>query len=260
MHLQRERIIAGNWKMNGDLESNWKLLDAIAAHRDKQEETIPDDQDSMEVLSTCILFPPAPYIGQVANVLEKSIVLWGAQNISQYSHGAYTGEISATMLKDFNCTHTLVGHSERRSLFGETDSVVAEKFQVARNADLIPVLCVGETLSEREAGKAEEVLEKQLSVISNWENSVIAYEPVWAIGTGVTATPEQAQAMHVWIRQYIAKKSPAIAEKISILYGGSVKASNAKDLFAMPDIDGALVGGASLVAEDFIAILNAAEF
>lgn len=254
---QRRRIIAGNWKMNGNLQTNWDLLDKIAEYRDSQEELIPEDSDPKECMSTCIIFPPAVYIHQTSDILEDSPVQWGAQNVSQHADGAYTGEISVSMLKDLKCDYALIGHSERRTLFGETNEIVGQKFQVVQESGLTPILCVGETLAERESGRAEAVLAEQLAVITNWKNSVIAYEPVWAIGTGVTATPEQAQAMHVWIRQCVAKKDPVIAEKISILYGGSVKASNAESLFAMPDIDGALVGGASLNADEFIAILAA---
>lgn len=259
MHPQRQRIIAGNWKMNGNLQANWDLIDRIAEYRDLQEEKFPDNSNPAETMPTCIVFPPYIYINQVKEIIETSLLYWGAQNLSQYNDGAYTGEISATMLKDLECDYVLVGHSERRTLFAETNDIVAKKFTIAKHAGLTPILCVGETLAEREAGRAEEVLAEQLSLISNWEDCVIAYEPVWAIGTGVTATPEQAQTMHTWIRQCVAKKNSVIAEKISILYGGSVKASNAETLFAMPDIDGALVGGASLDAAEFIEILKAAD-
>lgn len=259
MNPLRQRIIAGNWKMNGNLEANWNLLDEIAEYRDSQEELIPEDSDPKDCMSTCIIFPPAIYIHQTSDIIEDSQIQCGAQNVSQYADGAYTGEMSVGMLKDLKCDYALIGHSERRTLFGETNEIAAQKFQAVQKSGLMPILCVGETLAEREAGQAEAILAEQLAVITDWTNSVIAYEPVWAIGTGVTATPEQAQAMHVWIRQCVAKKDPVIAEKISILYGGSVKASNAESLFAMPDIDGALVGGASLNADEFIAILKAAD-
>lgn len=255
--MQRQKIVAGNWKMNGNLEANWELLDKIADHRDNQEASFPEDINPADLMPSCIIFPPSIYLHQAKEIIEESLIQIGAQNVSQYDNGAYTGEISTTMLKDLECSHVLVGHSERRTLFGETNEITAQKFLAAKTAGLIPVFCVGETLAERESGRAESVLAEQLAVITDWENSIIAYEPVWAIGTGVTATPEQAQAMHVWIRECIAKTNPQIAEKISILYGGSVKASNAKTLFSMPDIDGALVGGASLIAEEFIAILDA---
>lgn len=248
MHSERQRIVAGNWKMNGRLEANFTLLERLAEHN----ETI-----SLENF-LCLVFPPYPYLEQTAELLRYSSIQWGAQNLSQYADGAYTGEISAAILKEFLCQYVLVGHSERRTLLGETNTIVAEKFLAAQKGGITPILCVGETLSQREAGHAEAVLAEQLSVISNWNNAIIAYEPIWAIGTGMTATPEQAQAMHVWIRECIAKTDPIAAQKISILYGGSVKASNAENLFAMPDIDGALVGGASLDADEFIAIINAA--
>jgi triosephosphate isomerase len=243
----RERIAAGNWKMNGSLAANQTLLLDFL-----------EKSQSSNISATCIVFPPFVYLSQIAALLEKSNVKWGAQNISQYEGpGAFTGEISPAMLKDFGCQYTLVGHSERRTLFGETPTIVAEKFNLAKKHQLTPILCVGETLAEREAGRAEEVLAEQLAVIDNFDNSIIAYEPVWAIGTGVTATPEQAQTMHAFIRQYVAKQNATVANKISILYGGSVKASNAEALFAMPDIDGALVGGASLNADEFLAIATA---
>lgn len=243
----RERIVAGNWKMNGSLSANQTLL------LDFLEKSATSD-----ISATCIVFPPFVYLPQIASLLNKSSVKWGGQNVSQYEGpGAFTGEISSIMLKDLGCQYTLVGHSERRSLFGETSLIVAEKFQLAKKHQLTPILCIGETLAEREAGRAEEVLSEQLAVIDDFANSIIAYEPIWAIGTGVTASPEQAQAIHAFIRHYIDQKQPSVASKISILYGGSVKASNAAALFAMPDIDGALVGGASLNADEFLAIASA---
>lgn len=245
----RQRIIAGNWKMNGSHLANHTLLEQLIAYRKK---TAGSDVE-------CIVFPPVIYLEQISELLKGSSIQWGTQNVSQYGDaGAYTGEVSMPMLKEFGCTYVLAGHSERRTLFGETNAIVAQKFKAIQDAYLTPILCVGETLAEREAGQAEAVLAEQLSVITDWDNSVIAYEPVWAIGTGKTATPEQAQAMHVWIREYVAKIDPENAAKISILYGGSVKGSNAATLFTMPDINGALVGGASLIAEEFIAILEAA--
>ena len=245
----RQRIVAGNWKMHGSKAVNQALLSTL----------LEKSSSAADISATCIVFPPFVYLDQTATLLDKSSLHWGAQSLSQYEGpGAYTGEVSAAMLKDFGCRYVLTGHSERRSLFGETREIVAEKFHVAQKNQLIPVLCVGETLAEHKAGRAEAVLAEQLAVIDHFENSIIAYEPVWAIGTGITATPEQAQTMHAFIRQCVAKKNPQLAEKISILYGGSVKASNAEALFAMPDIDGALVGGASLDANDFLAIAKAA--
>ncbi len=245
--VARERIAAGNWKMNGSQIVNQTLLLDLL-----------EKNSTNQISSTCIVFPPFVYLSQVASLLDKSSVKWGAQTISHYEGpGAFTGEISPAMLKDLGCQYTLVGHSERRTLFGETPTMVAEKFQLAKKHELMPILCIGETLAEREAGQTEEVLAKQLTVIDNFEKSIIAYEPIWAIGTGVTATPEQAQATHAFIRQYLATKNSSVADKISILYGGSVKSSNAEALFAMPDIDGALVGGASLNADEFFAIAKA---
>lgn len=252
--VSRERIVAGNWKMNGSQAANQALL------LDFLEKSTPDHWEQSSS-ATCIVFPPFVYLAQIAALLNETSIYWGAQNLSQYEGpGAYTGEVSAAMLKDFDCRYVLIGHSERRALFNETHALTAEKFQLAQKNQLIPILCVGETLAEHKDGKAKAVLEEQLAVIENFENSIIAYEPVWAIGTGVTATPEQAQDMHAFIRQCVAKKNSHLAEKTSILYGGSVKASNAKDLFAMPDIDGALVGGASLNADEFFSIAHALQF
>lgn len=242
----RQRIVAGNWKMNGSKSANQALLN------DLLQKCSPAD-----ILASCIVFPPFVYLEQTAALLGNTFIHWGAQNLSPYEGpGAYTGEVSAAMLKDFGCAYVLIGHSERRTLFAETHTIVAEKFHIAQKNQLIPILCVGETLDERDAGRAEIVLAEQLAPINYFENCIIAYEPVWAIGTGLTATPEQAQAMHAFIRQCVAKKNPIFAEKISILYGGSVKATNAQALFSMPDIDGALVGGASLDADEFLAILK----
>lgn len=249
---KRQKIIAGNWKMNGSHETNATLIHEIAAYREQSQKA-----QSRAVLAQCLVFPPSIYLESVKNLINRNLIDLGAQNISQYSNGAYTGEISTSMLQDIGCRYVLIGHSERRTLFGETNAIVAEKFLAAKKAGLTPVLCVGETLAQRQADQAEAILAEQLAVIADWKNAIIAYEPVWAIGTGLTATPEQAQTMHEWIRQCVAQKDPEIAQKISILYGGSVKASNAKTLLAMPDIDGALVGGASLIADEFIAILEA---
>lgn len=209
------------------------------------------------------VFAPSPYLAQCQVQLSDSPIAWGAQTLSEHEQGAYTGEVSASMLKDFGCSMVLVGHSERRELFGETDAAIAEKFKKALADNLIPVLCVGETLEQRESGKTLEVIQSQIQAVmglvgvEGFGKSVIAYEPVWAIGTGLTASPEQAQEVHASIRALLAQQNGEIAQTVRILYGGSVKPSNAADIFAQPDVDGALVGGASLVASDFIAICNA---
>ena len=200
----------------------------------------------------------------VAEWLGGSRIAWGGQNLSAHKSGAYTGEVSGAMLRDFGCSHVIVGHSERRALYGEGDEVVAEKFRAAQNVGLVPILCVGETLAEREAGETEAVIARQLDAVVHlagvaaMDSAIIAYEPVWAIGTGKTATPAQAQAVHAFIRQRLAQLSATVAERLRILYGGSVKAANAQELFGQPDIDGGLIGGASLDAGEFLAICRAA--
>ena len=210
------------------------------------------------------VFVPFPYLAQAQAALTGGPLAWGAQNLSEKASGAFTGEVSAAMLKDFGCQYVLVGHSERRALYGESDALVAEKFAAALAAGLRPVLCVGETLAERESGKTAEVVAKQMAAVLDrvgvaaLANAVVAYEPVWAIGTGKTATSEQAQEVHAAIRAQVAALDTKVAEGVQILYGGSVKPSNAEELFGMPDIDGGLIGGASLVAADFLAICRAA--
>ena len=207
---------------------------------------------------------PFPYLAQAQSVLSGTSVAWGAQNLSEQAQGAFTGEVSAAMLQDFACRYVLVGHSERRSIYGETDALVAEKFAAALGAGLCPVLCVGETLEQRDAGKTIEVVSAQLDAVLSrvgvaaFSGAVVAYEPVWAIGTGRTATSAQAQEVHAAIRAQIAKGDAKVADGLQILYGGSVKPGNAAELFAMPDIDGGLIGGASLVASDFLSICTAA--
>jgi len=249
----RTGLVAGNWKMNGSLEQNQALLTAVKA-----------GTGSLEGID-CAVCVPFPYLAQTQILLSHSHLAWGAQNLSQYSHGAYTGEVSASMLVDFGVRFVIVGHSERRALFGESDQLVAEKFKAAQAAGLTPILCVGETLAQREANVTEGVIAGQLEAVIELNgvmalaNAVIAYEPVWAIGTGKTATPQQAQDVHVFIRDKIAVRNKQIAGDIRIIYGGSVKADNAGELFAMPDIDGGLIGGASLVADDFVAICKAAQ-
>lgn len=248
----RNKLVAGNWKMHGNLQENDALLSALVAGI-----SVLGNDASYAV---CV---PYPYLAFVQSKLQDTNIKWGAQNVSQYEKGAYTGEVSALMLNDFNCTYVIVGHSERRMLFGESSQVVAEKYVAAQKAGLVPILCVGETLEQRDSDTTEQVIDEQLKAVitaagvNSLANAVIAYEPVWAIGTGKTATPQQAQDIHCFIRQGIAKQNAEVAADLTILYGGSVKANNAAELFAMPDIDGGLIGGASLVADDFIAICKA---
>ena len=256
----RTPLIAGNWKMNGSFEDTNVLLASIEDGLDLRAE----DSSSAEHKIDVLVCPPYVYLETAARAIEGSDILLGAQNVSAENSGAFTGEICSHMLKDLTCSYVIVGHSERRQLFGETDTMVGKKFKAAAEAGLKPILCVGESLEEREAGKAIDVIKRQIDAVMDiacekcFENAVIAYEPVWAIGTGQTATPELAQEIHAQIRQMIAARSGKIADKIRILYGGSVKPANAADIFAMQDIDGGLIGGASLKAEDFLAIINAA--
>lgn len=208
--------------------------------------------------------PPYPYLGQAQLALQGSPLALGAQSLSEHASGAFTGEVSAAMLLEFGCRYVLVGHSERRALFSETDAVAAAKFAAAQEAGLVPVLCVGETLDERNAGQTASVIARQLSAVLDrvgvnaMASAVVAYEPVWAIGTGVTASPAQAQEVHAAIRAQVAALDAGVAEGLRILYGGSVKPQNAKELFGQADIDGGLIGGAALVADDFLAICLAA--
>jgi len=209
------------------------------------------------------VFPPFPYLADTQALLKGSSISWGGQNLNPAPQGAHTGEVSASMLLDFGCSHVLVGHSERRTIYGETDEGVADRFEAALAAGLEPVLCIGETLEERENGETESVVDRQLQAvlsrcgIAGFNRAIVAYEPVWAIGTGMTASPDQAQAVHAFIRDKFASQDDIIAGQLRILYGGSVNGSNAADLFARKDIDGGLVGGASLKVEDFLAIRNA---
>lgn len=245
----RKPLIAGNWKMHGTRAMVTELFTTF-------RQAVSSDQVEMAV------FPPFIFLEQAQQLLSKSDIHWGAQNLATELQGAYTGEISASMLKEFGCRYVLVGHSERRTLYGETDAVVAKKFSLANELGLTPVLCLGETLEQRQQGTTEHVLAQQLNAVLEtvgvvaFENAVLAYEPVWAIGTGLTATPEQAQAVHAFLRQQIAQRSQTVAAQLRILYGGSVKAAGAKALFAMPDIDGGLIGGAALVAEEFLKIYH----
>ena len=247
----RRPIVAGNWKMHGSREENARLVAGVI--------------DGVNgCVAEVLVFPPAVYVAEVAQRAAGSPVGVGGQTLCTQAIGAYTGEISAAMLKDVGATHVLVGHSERRAMYGETDAVVAEKFIAAQAGGLIPVLCVGETLEEREAGITEAVVARQLEAvvtaagIAAFAQAVVAYEPVWAIGTGRTASPEQAQAVHGFIRGYFAAKDVTLVDHLRVLYGGSVKASNAAELFGMADVDGGLVGGASLKADEFVRICVAA--
>ncbi|MDR0182447.1 triose-phosphate isomerase [Lysobacter arvi] len=247
----RRKIVAGNWKLHGDREFALALLDALVA--------MPAPQGVER-----LILPPLPYLaGLIARYAGKGLT-FGAQDVSENQKGAYTGEVSATMLKDVGAGYGLVGHSERRQFHGETSELVARKFLACKAAGLTPILCVGESLSEREDDQTQWRIEKQLAPLFElggkdvFDGAIVAYEPVWAIGTGRTATPEQAQEVHAFIRSEIAARDARIAGSLPILYGGSVKADNAAALFAQPDVDGGLVGGASLVAEDFHAIAVAA--
>lgn len=243
----KKRFVAGNWKMNGSLAKNRELLNALI-------DTVKDAD------SDIVVFPPAIYVQQVASIVEGSNIKVGVQNVSAEPKGAFTGEISISMAQDFGCDYILIGHSERRTLFGETDADVAKKMKAVVDAGLTPVICVGETLDERESGRTEAVIETQLTSVIDaigveaFKNAVIAYEPVWAIGTGKTATPEEADQVHEFIHCTLKKYSDNISDLVRVVYGGSVNASNVDTLFEKENIDGALVGGASLEAEGFTKI------
>ena len=245
----RKNLVAGNWKMHGSLVENAALLAALKPALAGIEAVV------------CV---PFPYLAQVQAALTGSSIAWGAQNMSEQTKGAFTGEVSASMLLDFGCQYVIVGHSERRSLYGESDALAASKYVAAQAAGLTPILCVGESLAERESGVTEAVVARQLDAVidaagvGSWAKAVFAYEPVWAIGTGKTASPEQAQAVHAFIRGRVAALDASVADQLVIQYGGSVKAANAAELMVQPDIDGGLIGGASLVADEFIAICRAA--
>jgi triosephosphate isomerase len=249
----RRKLVVGNWKMHGDLASNKALLEGVLA--------------GVKALGAadygvCV---PYPYMAQAQSMLQGSNVAWGAQNLSQHEKGAFTGAVAPGMLVDFGCRYVIIGHSERRALFHESNDIAAAKFDTAIKFGLTPIFCVGETLDERESGVTEQVVGRQLEVVLNHvgaqalAKAVIAYEPVWAIGTGKTATPEQAQAVHAFIRQRVAQLDPGVAQGLRILYGGSMKPGNAAELMGMSDIDGGLIGGASLVAQEFVAICSAAQ-
>ncbi len=248
----RKCIVAGNWKMNGNLAANAELVTGLLS--------AGFGSDCVDVL----VCPPAVYIPQVAALLQGREISLGAQNASAFEKGAYTGDISLSMLAEFGVRYVILGHSERRALFGEDDAQVADKFRAVVAAGITPIICIGETLEERQAGQTLDVVSRQLRAVlevadkATLANAVVAYEPVWAIGSGLTATPEQAQEVHQALRSLIAEYDAAAALKIRILYGGSVTADSAAQLFAKPDIDGGLVGGASLKAKDFLAICSAA--
>jgi len=249
----RVKLVAGNWKMNGNLASGQALLKAVLP---------PLAALNRARYAVCA---PFPYLGAIGQALRSSGVALGAQDLCQFDDGAYTGAVSGAMLADCGCRYVIVGHSERRGVFGENDDVVALKYAQAVKQGLTPILCLGETLAEREAGVTEAVVARQLDAVIRHcglqalGQGVIAYEPVWAIGTGKTATPQQAQAVHAFIRGRIAAADRRLAELVTILYGGSVKGNNAAQLFALADVDGGLIGGASLVPEEFIAICRAAQ-
>lgn len=246
----RTPLIAGNWKMNASLASNAVLLAGVSGGATSVRAE----------LAVCV---PSPYLAQVQSVLAETGVRWGAQDMSAHEQGAYTGEVSARMLLEFGCSYVIVGHSERRSYHAENDLQVAQKAALAIQTGLTPIVCVGETLQQREQGLTDEVVSTQLGVVlealgEHAGRIVVAYEPVWAIGTGKTATPEMAQQVHATIRSLIAERSAGSATQVRVLYGGSMKPDNAAELLAMPDIDGGLIGGASLNAPDFLAIAQAA--
>ncbi len=248
----RQPLVAGNWKMNGSLAGAKELLEGIKAGMTEVEKA---------EVAVC---PPFVYLAETQANLQGTSVVWGGQDISVHASGAYTAEIAGPMLTDFGCKYVIIGHSERRTYHGESDALVAEKYEAAMNAGLAPIFCVGETLEEREQGVTEEVVGRQVDAVIDrcgvdaLGQGVIAYEPVWAIGTGVTATPEQAQDVHAFIRSRVAAHSAAVAAGVRILYGGSMKPGNAGELLAKPDIDGGLIGGASLKVGDFLGICTAA--
>ena len=248
----RDILVAGNWKMNGSSSANAELVAGIVAG-------VPEGSGF-----SLLVCPPYPYLASIVAQASGSVVSVGAQNVSEHEKGAFTGEVAPGMLRDIGCTYVIVGHSERRALYGETSAQVAAKFQAAQAAGLTPILCLGETLEEREAGTTESVIDEQLDAVLDvagvgaFATAVIAYEPVWAIGTGVTASPEQAQDVHRHIRGRLEALNADIAAGVQVLYGGSMKGENAAGLLAKPDIDGGLIGGASLKAEDFLEIAEAA--
>ncbi|MBV8910168.1 MAG: triose-phosphate isomerase [Gammaproteobacteria bacterium] len=244
-------IVAGNWKMHGSRAETARLIEELLARAPPRP------------AAACIVCPPFVYLHEAARLLRDSQFSLGAQDVCAEAQGAFTGEVSASMLKDVGCEYVIVGHSERRLLYRESDQLVARKFAAAQGRGLVPILCVGEQLAEREAGRTRDVIARQLDAVLELcgagalEQGVVAYEPVWAIGTGRNATPEQAEEVHAFIRARIGSRDARIAQAARILYGGSVKAGNATELFAKPDVDGGLIGGASLKADEFLAILAA---
>lgn len=253
----RRKLVVGNWKMHGDLKSNQTLLESIT--------------DGLQNLKNAdyVVCVPNPYLFQARELLTNTNVAWGGQNVNQHEQGAFTGAVAPHMLADLGCTYVLLGHSERRVLFHETNLTAAARFDASIKAGLTPVLCVGETLAEHEAGLTEVIVASQMDAVmatlsdedfaaAMQVNMVFAYEPVWAVGTGKTATPEQAQTVHEFIRHRIARRNSDAAAHVRIIYGGSIRANNAKQLFAMPDVDGGLVGGASLNADEFVEICRLA--
>jgi len=247
----RQPLVAGNWKMNGSRDSVKALVDGINAGM--------GDISGVDVL----VCAPYVFLADVQTLLQGSAVQLGAEDCATETSGAYTGEVAAPMLAEFGCSHVIVGHSERRSLYGESDEVVATKYARVQDAGMVPILCVGELLEEREQGITENVVARQLDAVINASgvaslaNAVIAYEPVWAIGTGLTASPQQAQEVHAFIRARVAAHDAEVAAGVRILYGGSMKPSNAAELIGQADVDGGLIGGASLVADDFLGICRA---
>jgi triosephosphate isomerase (TIM) len=251
----RRKLVAGNWKMHGSRAANHALIEALLAGI---------SADIGIAGPSCVVCPPFVYLQDIQRLLRGEPVALAAQDVCAEAPGAHTGEVAAAMLADVGCEFVLVGHSERRAIYGESDALVARKFAAAQSAGLIPILCVGEQLIERESEQTHLVVGRQLDAVTGLcgvealARSVVAYEPVWAIGTGRTATPEQAQDVHAFIRGRIAAQDAKIAAELRILYGGSVKAGNAREIFAMPDVDGGLIGGASLKPDEFVAIVAAA--
>ncbi len=248
-NAKRRQLVVGNWKMNGSQQANAELLAKIVSGWQGEHR------------AEVVVCPPNPYLLQTFEKISGSPLMLGAQNLSQYDSGAYTGEVSAQMLAELHCKFVIIGHNERRRLQGETDAMVAQKFIAAQRVGLIPILCIGESPAQRENGQHLDVIGAQLQAVVDqvgldaFARAVVAYEPVWAVGTGKTATPEQAEEVHRFIRTRLGN----VAEQVRVLYGGSVKASNAEQLFAIPDIDGALLGGASLDADEFLKICKAAD-
>lgn len=247
----RNRFVIGNWKLNGGLVFNAGLLNSLVS-------VVASKADKF-----CGVCVPFSYLSQAESLLRGSAIGWGSQDVSRYESGAYTGDVSAVMVAEFGSRYAIVGHSERRAIFGDSDAVVADKFGRAKKAGLTPILCVGESLAEREADQTGAVVSRQLNGvvdahgIESLQGAILAYEPVWAIGTGKTASPAQAEAVHEFLRGMVGKLNAVVANSLPILYGGSVKKSNAAEIFAMPNVDGGLIGGAALVAEDFLGIWQA---